>query len=99
MPSYRVTIGIGALVAGVTPDAVLPAAAAGAAALTTVEASDLAVVGGLPRLVVRFTAEDRPDAQQVAMSVLEATRAVAQPLTCTITRRVGGRWIDDAQRP
>ena len=78
MPSFRVTIAIGALRPGIAPATVLPAAAAAAATLTTVEASDLAVVAGSARLIVRFTAEDRELAEQVAAHVLAVTAALAE---------------------
>ena len=63
MPSYRITITIGALRPGVEPPSVLPAAARAADELTTVEASDLGIVSGMPRIVVRFTADDAATAQ------------------------------------
>ncbi|MFC5929671.1 hypothetical protein D6T64_06895 [Cryobacterium melibiosiphilum] len=93
MPSFRVTIAIGALRPGIAPAAVLPAAAAAAADLTTVEASDLAVVAGSARLIVRFTAEDREIAAQIADHVLEVTGTLAEPRSSTLTKRVGGRWL------
>jgi hypothetical protein len=50
MPSYRITLGVGALRAGTDPQSVLPTAAAAARELTTVEAWDLAVVRGEARM-------------------------------------------------
>ncbi|TFD54726.1 hypothetical protein E3T55_02730 [Cryobacterium frigoriphilum] len=93
MPSFRVTIAVGALHPGVAPAVVLPAAAAAAGTLTTVEASDLSVVAGSARLIVRFTAEDREVAEQVADHVLAVTASLAEPRTSTLTKRVGGRWL------
>lgn len=93
MPSFRVTMTIGALRPGVLPAAVLPAAAAAAADLTTVEDSALGVVAGSARLIVRFTAEDREVAEQIADHVLAVTRTLAEPHASTLTKRVGGRWI------
>ena len=93
MPSYRVTMTIGALQPGVRPDAVLPAAAAAAADLTTVEASDLAVVAGSARATVRFTADDGDLALAIGEHVVATTRQVAVPATWLVTERVKGRWL------
>jgi hypothetical protein len=93
MPSYRVTMIIGALQPGVRPDAVLPAAAAAAAEYTTVEASDLAVVAGSARATVRFTADDDAAALRIGDHVVAETRLVAEPVSWLITERVKGRWL------
>jgi hypothetical protein len=93
VPSFRVTMTIGALRPGVAPDAVVPHAAAAAAELTTVEASDVAVVTGHARVTVRFTADDPELALQIADHVVTATDAVAQPVAHTVTVRVKGRWF------
>lgn len=60
MPSYRVIVSVGALRAGVAPQAVEPAAAAAAAERTVVEASSVDVVAREARLTVRFVAESVP---------------------------------------
>jgi hypothetical protein len=93
MPSYRVILSIGALQPGVRPDAVLPAAAAAAAELTTVEASDLAVVTGSARATVRFTADDGDAAMAIGDHVVACTRRVAVPVSWLVTERVKGRWL------
>lgn len=84
---------IGALRAGVAPDSVLPAAAAAAADLTTVEASTVTVVAGSARIVVRFTADDAEEALRIGRHVFAATQAVAEPLASSVTERVKGRWF------
>jgi hypothetical protein len=93
MPSFRVIITIGALRPGIAPAMLLPAAAEAAATLTTVEASDLGVVAGSARLIVRFTAEDREIAEQIAEHVLAVTARRAEPRAFHLTQRVGGRWL------
>ncbi|MGO4784318.1 hypothetical protein [Cryobacterium sp. W22_MBD10_FK3] len=93
MPSYRVIMSIGALQPGVRPDAVLPAAAAAAAELATVEASDLAVVAGSARATVRFTADDGAAAVTIGDHVVTRTRLVAVPVSWLVTERVKGRWL------
>lgn len=92
MPSYRVTLTIGALARGVAPATVLPAAADAAARLTTLEASSVAVVRGEPRLTVRFTSDDDEIALQVAEHVAAVTGALAQVLDARVTRGSGTRW-------
>lgn len=92
MPSFRVTLTIGALRPGVAPPAVLPAAQAAAAEVTEVEAADLAVVAGEARITVRFSADDAELAAQVAEHVVHATAALASLGAWRLTERVGGRW-------
>jgi hypothetical protein len=93
VPSFRVTLTVGALRAGVEPEAVLPAAAEAVAELTTLEASGVAVVRGEPRLVVRFTAEDDEIAQQIGDHAARTTAQLAEVLEARITRRVRDRWL------
>jgi hypothetical protein len=93
VPSFRVTITVGALRPGIEPATLLPSAAAAAGALTTVEASDLEVVAGSARLIVRFTAEDREVAEQIAEQVLGVTASLAETRAAHLTQRVGGRWL------
>jgi len=74
------------------PDAVLPAARAATLELAVLEASDLQVVRGEARIVVRFTADDREVAGQVAAHVAAATSLAAAVTAWRLTERVGGRW-------
>ena len=76
------------------PDAVLPAARAGAAELAVLEASDLQVVRGEARVVVRFTADDTEIAAQVAAHVASVTDAAAEVVGWRLTERVGGAWLE-----
>jgi GAF domain-containing protein len=73
-------------------DAVLPAARAATVELAVLEASDLQVVRGEARIVVRFTADDREIAEQVAAQVAAATSAAAEVTGWRVTERTGGRW-------
>jgi hypothetical protein len=93
MPDYRVTMNIGALREGIAPASVLPAAAAAAAELTMVEASDLAIVAGAPRITVRYEAEDVELARQIGEHVAASTGQSAQVLSYRVTERVKGRWF------
>ncbi len=92
MPSFRVTMSIGALAAGTAPPTVVPAAAAAVAELATVEAQDLAVVSGGARVTVRFTGEDDEHALRIGRHAVERLRERAEVVSWRVTRRVGGRW-------
>lgn len=92
MPSYRITMTVGALRPGADPAAVLPAAAAEAARVATLEANDLQVVRGEPRLTVRYTAEDDAAAERVATAVRVRTAELVDVVRGSITRRDGGDW-------
>ena len=93
MPSFRVTVAIGTLRAGVRPDAVLPAAAEAAAERTVVEASSVDVVAREARLTVRFTADGVDEAIAVAEHTVDRLAADAQTGRWSVTERVGGRWF------
>jgi len=75
------------------PNAVLPAARAAVVELAILEASDLQVVRGEARIVVRFTADDRELATQVGRHVASAMSGVAEVTGWRLTERVGGRWL------
>jgi hypothetical protein len=92
VPSYRITMTVGALRPGVDAPEVLPAAAAEAARVATLEANDLQVVRGEPRLTVRFTAEDDPAAERIAGAVRARTAQLVDVERGTVTRRDGGAW-------
>lgn len=83
---------IGMLRPGISPDRVLPAAADAAADLTTVEAADLGIVAGSPRITIRFTADDPELAGQLGEHIAAATDAAAEVLSWKVSERVTGRW-------
>jgi len=92
MPSYRVALSVGTLRPGSRPDELLPRASEAAAELTTVEARDVMVLRGEPRLVVRYTAPDDDVAVAVG-AVVEATVGdLADVLRGEVLRRDGGAW-------
>jgi len=92
MPSFRVTLVVGQLMPGVDPSTIVPAAAAAARMLATVEASDLAVVSGTARVTVRFLAEDAELALQIGEHVAAQTARSATVEAWGVTERVGNRW-------
>ncbi len=93
MPSYRVTMSIDSLHPGTAPAGVVPRAAAAAAELTTVEASDLTIVAGAARVIVRFTAEDATSALRIGAHVVAELRSVAELQATLVTERVKGTWV------
>nr|WP_250445018.1 hypothetical protein [Actinotalea sp. C106] len=92
VPSYRLTLTIGALRPGVTPEQVLPAAAEAARERTTVEAWDLAVVRGEPRISVRYTAQDDGQSADLGRRVRATVSTLADVGASRLDRRYGPRW-------
>ncbi len=93
MPSYRVTMSIESLHPGTLPSSVVPRAAATAAELTTVEASDLTIVAGAARVIVRFSADDAAAALTIGERVVADLRRVAELRASLVTERVKGTWV------
>jgi len=93
MPSFRVTLVIGALAPGVAPAAVLPSARDAAAELATVEASDVQVVSGQARVVVRFAADSAEIATQIGEHVASRTTRLATVVSWRVTERVKSAWL------
>jgi hypothetical protein len=93
VPSYRVTVAVGALRAGVRPETVLPAAADAAAELTVVEASSVDVVAREARLTVRYIADTVDDAVTIAQHTVDRVETLARTGDWRVTERVGGRWF------
>ncbi|WP_144751868.1 hypothetical protein [Curtobacterium pusillum] len=92
MPSYRVTLAVGALAPGATPDAVLPEAARLVAELTVVEAKDVQLLRGVPCAVVRFEAPSDEIASAVGSHAADGLAATAEVRSAAVTRRDGPRW-------
>jgi hypothetical protein len=98
MPSYRVEVEIGDLRSGAAPQQVMDAAVA-SLGIHHVDATDLTVSNGTPRILVRFTVpasseveEDRA-AHVAARRVLEAVARVAGTGHHWLLRRRAGRWL------
>lgn len=92
MPSYRVTLAVGALAPGVAPDRILPAAKTAALEFAVVEAVEVQVVRGQARIVVRFTADDAELATQIGRHVASVTAELARIESWRVTERVGAQW-------
>lgn len=83
---------IGELVPGVRPEDVLPGASAAAESFTVLEAASVGIVGGLPVLTVRFTADGDEQAARIGEAIVLGTAAFAFIPRVRMTRRVGARW-------
>ena len=93
MPSFRVTLIVGAIAPGVAPSRVLPTARDAAQTLTVVEASDVQVVAGEARLIVRFAAESREIAMQIGGHVASTVSTIATVASWRVTERVKSAWL------
>ncbi len=94
-------LAVGALRPGASPEAVLPAAADAVAELTTLEAKNVSLVRGEPRVVVRFTADEDDIAWQIARHAAGVTSRLVEVLDVRVTRRSRERWLtvpDGARR-
>jgi hypothetical protein len=98
MPSFRLELEIGGLRPGRAPNEVMDAARA-ALAGHHVDATDIAVTGGTPRILIRFTLPDssaiaeNQAARLAAVGARDAVNAVAGTGQLWVLRRRGGRWL------
>ncbi|MFJ6416760.1 hypothetical protein [Paeniglutamicibacter sp. NPDC091659] len=97
MPSYRAQLNIMGLRPGHAPEAVMDAAVAALAERHHVDANQLDVVAGVPRITVRYTVEDdgQPDARGIESAALmrASVERVAVTEKLVVLRRVKGRWV------
>lgn len=98
VPSFRVQLNILALRPGHPPEAVMDAAVAALATRHHVEANQLDIVAGIPRITLRFTVEeeehdaDARAARSAAALMRAGVEQVAQTKDLVVLRRVRGRW-------
>ena len=99
MPSFRAQLNITGLRPGHLPEQVMEAAVDGVGSAHVVEANQLDVVAGVPRITVRFTvdpnsydAEDR-QALQTAANMRHAVEQVATTERLAVLRRSRGKWL------
>lgn len=97
MPSYRAQLNIMGLRPGNLPEAVMEAAVASLATGHHVDANQLDVVAGVPRITVRYTVEEDGNPDVRAVSSAAAMRAAVENVAVTeklvVLRRTKGRWI------
>ena len=98
MPSFRLELEIGELRPGRAPDDVMDAARASLGD-HHVDATDIAVTAGTPRILLRFTVPDSSETEENQCARLAAvrTRDVVSEVAGTgqlwVLRRRGGRWL------
>ena len=97
MPSYRAQLNIMGLRPGHAPEAVMDTAVAALAERHHVDANQLDVIAGVPRITVRYTVEDdgQPDTRGIESAALmrAAVEGVAVTEKLVVLRRVKGRWM------
>ena len=93
MPSYRTILTVTALRPGRGPDDVEAAARAAVGRTTVLEAFQVGVVRGEPRVTVRFTGADDAEARAVHVRTVGAVGAVATAPRALLARVVAGRSV------
>jgi hypothetical protein len=97
VPSYRLELEIGDLRPGRSPDEVMEAARVSLG--HQVEATDIALVAGTPRILLRFTVpassavEENASARLAAHHAREAVEVVAGTGRSWLLRRRRGSWL------
>ncbi|MDQ0278653.1 hypothetical protein QO003_002956 [Arthrobacter silviterrae] len=99
MPSFRATIQITGLRPGHAPEEVMAMAVAAVGAAHVVEANQLDVVAGVPRITVRFMVEaseydaENRLARDAAASMRHGVKTVATTAALRSYRRSAGKWL------
>ncbi len=93
VPSYRTILTVSTLRPGHGPRAVEEAARAAVTATTTLEDFAVDVVGGEPRVTVRFTGADDAEAFEVHAATLSGVREVAAVPRAVLAVVRGGRSV------
>lgn len=100
MPSFRVQLSILGLKPGNPPEAVMETAVAALGSAHHVEANQLDIVAGVPRITLRFMvpaneyAVENSQARRAAISMRAAVEEVAQGRDLRVLRRIRGRWTE-----
>lgn len=98
MPSFRTRLDIIGLRPGHTPPSVMEAATDAVGSSHLVEAHQLDVVAGVPRITVRFIVEpgaydeENRQALRAAHHMQHAVEEVARSRNLIVLRRIRGRW-------
>ncbi|SDN50654.1 hypothetical protein SAMN05216355_10579 [Actinomyces ruminicola] len=93
MPSYRSILTVTDLLPGHGPRDVEAAARAAVTSSTTLEAFQVDVVRGRPRVTVRFTGADDAEARAVHHRTLAQVRQAAVVSAQVLAKVVGGRSV------
>lgn len=98
MPSFRLELEIGRLRPGHDANEVMDTAIASLAGFH-VDATDVAVTAGIPRILLRFSVTDSSETEEdqaarlAAMHTRDAVGEVAGTGQLWVLRRRGGRWL------
>ncbi|WP_136313345.1 FMN-dependent dehydrogenase [Actinomyces procaprae] len=93
MPSYRTILTVTDLLPGHGPQDVEAAAREAVASTTTLEAFQIDVVRGRPRVTVRFTGADDAAARAVHHRTVAGVRRAAVVPSQVLAKVVGGRSV------
>ena len=99
MPSFRAQLNITGLKPGTAPEAVMETAAAALASSHHVEANQLDIVAGIPRITLRFMVQDNEwslensQAKRAAATMRHAVEEIADAERLRVLRRQRGRWV------
>jgi hypothetical protein len=99
MPSFRAQLQITGLRPGNAPEAVMDAAVTAVGSMHVVEANQLDLVAGIPRITVRFMVEsseyeaENLQALHAGAGMREEVDAVALTGRLSVLRRNRGKWI------
>ncbi|VEG27063.1 FMN-dependent dehydrogenase [Actinomyces howellii] len=93
MPSYRSILTVTTLLPARDPQDVEAAARHAVESSTTLEAFQVDVVSGQPRVTVRFASTDDAEARSVHERVLLQVRTAAVVPAAVLARVVGGRSV------
>ena len=99
MPSYRSILTVSTLKAGHDPGDVESAARDAVRRTTVLEAFQVDVVRGEPRVTVRFTGSDDAEARGVHAHLVEAIGSVSQIERVWLAMVVAGRSVPIGERP
>ncbi|WGW13742.1 hypothetical protein LWF01_08330 [Saxibacter everestensis] len=92
MPSYRVSLEIGIVKAGVDPATLLPRAVNNLQQTTLVESNSVEIVAGVPMIRLRFLALHDRQAVTLADSMREHVSTLASTGRMDVLARRGNRW-------
>ena len=99
MPSFRATLQITGLRPGNAPEAVMDMAVAVVGSAHVVEANQLDIVAGIPRITIRFMVEaseydaENQFARSTAAALAQGVNEVATTGALRCYRRSAGKWL------
>lgn len=93
MPSYRITLQLGQLISGISPEQVQPAIRDVCAEVANVESSDIRIERGVPVVVTRFTALTDAEAVEIGLHSRDRTATFCAIERAAVTKRVKNRWL------